>query len=99
MAQIQLGRVTCIRTKIYIYFFNFGCLPWADLSVLFSTVIPVDPAFTAGPLMGGPPCRMSIIRNGNVALSNLRKPHVTLSILRKSHVALSILRKCYVPCR
>ena len=26
-----------------------------------------------GPLMGGPPCRMSIIRSGNVALSNLRK--------------------------
>ena len=23
--------------------------------------------------MGGPPCRMSIIRNGNVALSNSRK--------------------------
>ena len=27
---------------------------------------------------GGSPCRMSFIRNGNVALSNLRKPHVIL---------------------
>ena len=44
--------------------------------------------------MGGgvPPCRMSIIKNGNVALSILRKRHVALSILRKLHVAMSILR-------
>ena len=34
----------------------------------------------------GSPYHMSIIRNGNVALSNLRKLHVTLSILRKLHV-------------
>ena len=51
---------------------------------------------------GGPvdamPCRMSIIRNGNIALSILRKCHVTLTILRKCHVAMSILRKCYVVC-
>ena len=33
--------------------------------------------------MGGSPCGMSIIRNGNVALSILRKCHVTLSLLRK----------------
>ena len=45
---------------------------------------------------GGSPCRMSIIRNDNVALSILRKRHVTLSILRKSHVTLSILRKSHV---
>ena len=32
---------------------------------------------------GGSPCRMSIIRNGHVALSNLRKPGVALSNLRK----------------
>ena len=38
---------------------------------------------------GGSPCRMPIIRNGNVALS----------ILRKCRVALSILRKYYVACR
>ena len=36
---------------------------------------------------GGSPCRMSLIRTGNVALSNLRKPHVAMSILRKCHVA------------
>ena len=42
---------------------------------------------------GGGGVPMSIIRNGNVALSNLRKP---LSILRKCHVALSIK---IVPCR
>ena len=41
----------------------------------------------------GPPCRMSIIRNGNVTLSNLRKPRVTLLILRKHCVALAILKK------
>ena len=51
-----------------------------------------------GGWMGGPPCRMSIIRNGNVALSNLRKPHVALSILRKPPVALSNLRKLHVAC-
>ena len=33
---------------------------------------------------------MLIIRNGNVALSNLRKPYVTLSNLRKPHVTMSI---------
>ena len=42
---------------------------------------------------------MSIIRNGNVALSNSRKPHVALSNLRKPNVAMSILRKCHVACR
>ena len=47
---------------------------------------------------GGSPCRMSIIRNGNVALSNLRKAPVTLSILRKAPVALSNLRKAPVAC-
>ena len=36
--------------------------------------------------MGGSPCRMSIIRNGNVTLSTLRKRHVAMSILRKCHV-------------
>ena len=36
-----------------------------------------------GGWMGGSPCRMSIIRNGNVALSILRKGRVALSILRK----------------
>ena len=39
---------------------------------------------------GRSPCRMSISRNGNVALLILRKPHVTLLNLRKPHVALSI---------
>ena len=36
-----------------------------------------------GPWMGGSPCRMSIIRDGNVVLSILRKGRVTLSNLRK----------------
>ena len=44
------------------------------------------------------PCRMSILRNGNVALSNLRKPHVAMSNLRTPHVAMSILRKYRVAC-
>ena len=47
---------------------------------------------------GGSPCRMSIIRNGSVVLSNLRKAPVTLSILRKAPVALSNLRKAPVAC-
>ena len=38
--------------------------------------------------MGVCVCRMSIIRNGNVALSNLGKAAVTLSILIKAPVAL-----------
>ena len=38
---------------------------------------------------GGSPCRMSIMRNGNVTLSNLRKPRVTLSIFEKCRVTLS----------
>ena len=29
---------------------------------------------------GGSPCHVSILRNNNVALSNLRNDHVTLSI-------------------
>ena len=33
------------------------------------------------PWVGGSPCHMSILRNDNVALSDLRKPHVTLSNL------------------
>ena len=35
-------------------------------------------------------CRMSITRNGNVALLNLRKPDVALLNLRKPHVAMSM---------
>ena len=34
--------------------------------------------------------RMLIIRNGNVAMSNLRKPYVAMSNLRKPHVTMSI---------
>ena len=41
---------------------------------------------------------MLIIRNSNVALSNLRKPHVALSNLRKPYVAMSILREYHVAC-
>ena len=47
---------------------------------------------------GGSRCRMSIIRNCNVALSNLRKAPLTLSNLRKAPVALSNLRKAPVAC-
>ena len=40
----------------------------------------------------GSPCRMSIIRNSNVPLSNLRTPHVAMSIRpKKGRVAMSIL--------
>ena len=41
------------------------------------------------PWVGGGevPCRMSIIRKGNVALSNLRKGCVALLSLRKGRVA------------
>ena len=35
---------------------------------------------------GGAPCRMSILRNGNVALSNLRSLHIALSIIGNFHV-------------
>ena len=45
-----------------------------------------------GGWMGGSRCRMSIIRNGNVALSNLRNIPVALSNLRNIPVALSNLR-------
>ena len=41
---------------------------------------------------GGSPCRMSNIRNGNVALLILRKCRVSLLILRKYRVTLSILK-------
>ena len=51
-----------------------------------------------GALDGGSPCRMSIIRNGYVALSNLRKHHVTMSILRKCHVPCRYLFKAPVTC-
>ena len=40
---------------------------------------------------GGSPYDISIIRNGNVTLSNSRKPHVALSNLRTPHVAMSNL--------
>ena len=50
-----------------------------------------------GGCLGGSPCRMSIIRNGNVALSNVRKGCVNLSNFRKGHVALSTFKKG--PCR
>ena len=56
------------------------------------------PNATIGRWMEGSPCRMSIIRNGNVTMSILRKPNVTLSILRKHYVALSNLRKHHVAC-
>ena len=42
-----------------------------------------------GGWMGGFRCRMSIIRKGNVALSNLRNSPVALSNSRNSPVALS----------
>ena len=38
-----------------------------------------------GGVDGGSPCRMSIKRNGNVALSNLRKGCGALSILKSGH--------------
>ena len=48
---------------------------------------------------GGSPCRMSIIRYGNVALSNLRKAPVALSNLRKGPVAGHlVLEKAVSPC-
>ena len=43
--------------------------------------------------MGGFLCRISIIRNGNVALSILRKCHVTLSILSNFYDAMSLSPK------
>ena len=49
--------------------------------------------------MGGSPCRMSIIRDGNVALPILRKDCGALSTLRNGCVALSNLRKGHVACR
>ena len=45
---------------------------------------------------GGSPCRMSIIRNGNVALSIIRFGNVALSNLRKAPAALLNLRKAPV---
>ena len=53
---------------------------------------PKDGAWglSGGPLMGGgvgSRFHMSILRNVNVALSNLRIDHVTLSILRNDNVA------------
>ena len=52
-----------------------------------------------GGWMGGSRCRMSIIRSGNVALSNLRNGCVALSILRNGRVTLSNLRNGRVACR
>ena len=45
-----------------------------------------------GGMGGGSPCRMSIMRNANVALLILRNGCVALLILRNGCVALSILR-------
>ena len=42
---------------------------------------------------GGSPCRMSILRNGNVTLSNLRNPHVAMSVSSPLSLYFSI------PCR
>ena len=67
------------------------------VKILLGTTNPNDRVSAIkGGVDGGSPCRMSIIRNGNVALSNLRKAPVTLSILRKAPVALLILRKAPV---
>ena len=57
-----------------------------------------EDSYSRGPGWGGSPCRMSIIRNSNVALSNLRYLPVTLSNLRKPPVALLNLRKPPVAC-
>ena len=62
----------------------------------YRSTLSTFPIVGGGGVDGGSPCRMSIIRNGNVALPNLRKPHVALSNLRKPHVALSNLRKPHV---
>ena len=54
-----------------------------------------------GPLTrggGGSRFHMSILRNGNVALSNLGNAPVTLSILRNGHVACHYLFNVHVAC-
>ena len=48
------------------------------------------------PLMGGPQCRLSILRNGNVACRYLKKNPVDPKI---PQCHLSVLRSGNVPCR
>ena len=51
-----------------------------------------------GALDGGSRFHMSILRNGNVALSNLRNAPVTMLILRNDHVPCHYLFKAHVAC-
>ena len=48
-----------------------------------------------GPLMGGPQCRLSTLRNGNVPCRYLKNFHVEFKIVQ---CRLSILRNDNVPC-
>ena len=48
-----------------------------------------------GPLMGGPQCRLSILRNGNVPCHYFRNFPVNFKIFQRR---LSILRNGNVPC-
>ena len=86
-------------------FTDYTILPFTDwayngnLSSLNSQrmriTCPVWKGYQWGPWRGGGGSRflMSILRNGNVALSNLRNAPVTLSILRNDHVPCHYLLK------
>ena len=50
---------------------------------------------TLGPLLGGPKCHLSILRNGNVPCHYFRKFPVDFKIVQ---CHLSILRNGNVPC-
>ena len=54
--------------------------------------------FIFGALDRGSQCHVLILRNNNVALSNLRTGHVTLSNLRNCHVPCHYLLKTHVAC-
>ena len=74
-----------------------GCwLKWRGMGVNRRVTYTALKPYMGG---GGSPCRMSIIRNGDVALLNLRIPHVVMLILRNCHVSCHYLFKSPDTCR
>ena len=74
---------------------NWVSFVWDTVHVVRLWTLCFKPSLTELKLIircgsgSGSSCRMSIIRNGNVTLSNLRKAIVTLSNSRKAPVSLS----------
>ena len=68
-------RKLTVNERFEIKTYTHFCISWTSANIF----------------VGGSRCRMSIIRNGNVALSNLRTPPLSHVRPKKGSVALSIL--------